>query len=113
MFCKNCGKKVETDSKFCTSCGNSIENESLKESTHVHKEKNTIFRKSKIVFIAFIIFVFTFKIVQLISAFIVSLILNGTGTIGPDAVQTSLDIGNTFVLIWAIFIIQKTYKKIK
>jgi hypothetical protein len=28
-------------------------------------------------------------------------------------VQTSLDIGNTFVLIWAIFIIQKTYKKIK
>jgi len=41
MFCTNCGKKIEDDSKFCEHCGNSIEDD-LKKETSV-KNENSIF----------------------------------------------------------------------
>jgi len=38
MFCPECGKKLEDDSKFCEHCGNRIESE-IKEVTPINKDE--------------------------------------------------------------------------
>ncbi len=33
MFCRNCGKKLESDAKFCDECGTKVINEEVKKKT--------------------------------------------------------------------------------
>lgn len=41
MFCSNCGKKIEDDSKFCVNCGNSVESDT-KQETPIKKDEPSL-----------------------------------------------------------------------
>lgn len=45
MYCKNCGDKIDDDSKFCTKCGNKIQNPQVKERASLSINKEPIAQK--------------------------------------------------------------------
>ena len=56
MFCKNCGNKLEEDSKFCNKCGVEIYLENSNSINIRTNKENKELKSEKIVFICLFIF---------------------------------------------------------
>lgn len=75
MYCKNCGNKLDSNSKFCPSCGTKLENKiNSSEISNIHNAKsinnnNNIEKNKKIINIIcqiLLIFNFIFIVVKLL-----------------------------------------------
>lgn len=67
MYCKNCGNKIEDDSKYCVHCGNNI----IPESTEISKPKSSSNKKKVIIISSCII-----AVVAVISIIVTLVLLN-------------------------------------